>query len=133
MTVSAAVPNTYHQLAALRGTRCSETSRMGAANCRRRSNHSPICEIRRMEVSFRRARHFARVNGDQTVLHFGRIFKEAALRRTRSARAVAVISSAVARAHEQAGLREPAHRTPQVRTVDSKYLELVASNAPHPA
>src|SRR5258708_30034877 len=50
-TTSAALPNTYHQLAVLRGTGCSETSRIGAASCNRRSNHSPTCVIRRRTVA----------------------------------------------------------------------------------
>ena len=47
-TISAALPNTYHQLAVLRGTRCSDTSRMGAASCRRWSNHLEIRKIMRI-------------------------------------------------------------------------------------
>ena len=50
-TTSAALPNTYHQLAVFRGTGCSAASRMGAASCRRRSNHSPIFAIMRMAAS----------------------------------------------------------------------------------
>src|SRR5215472_9298001 len=37
------------------------------------------------------------------------------------------------RAHEQAGLRKPAHRAAQMRTVNCKDLELIARNPPHPA
>jgi hypothetical protein len=50
-TVSAALPNTYHQLAVLRGTGCSAASRIGAASCRRWSNHFPIRVIMRMAAS----------------------------------------------------------------------------------
>src|SRR4029077_592688 len=68
-----------------------------------------------------------------TVLHLRRIFKEPALWRTRSTRAVAVIRSAMAGTHEQTGLRKPADRTTQVRAIDRKNLKLLAFDATHPA
>src|ERR1700739_3749548 len=58
-----------------------------------------------------RRRHFAGLNRNQPVLHFVRIFEQTALRRTRRARAVAVICTTMARAHEEAGLRKPAKWT----------------------
>ena len=39
----------------------------------------------------------------------------------------------MARAHEQAGLRKPAHGAAQVRAIDGKNLELLSFDAPHPA
>src|SRR5260370_135590 len=56
-----------------------------------------------------------------------------AFRRARSARTVAIVRSAVARAHEQAGLRKPTHGAAQVRAIDGKNLELLSFDAPHPA
>jgi len=41
----AALPNTLPPTGGVLGTGCSETSRMGAASCNRRSNHAPICAI----------------------------------------------------------------------------------------
>src|SRR5262249_58353503 len=79
------------------------------------------------------SRQLAGLDGDEPVLNFVRIFEKPAFRRTGCTRAVAVISSAMTRAHEQTGLREPAHRTAQMRTVDCKNLELISFNPPHPA
>ena len=52
------------------------------------------------------------------------VLEEPAWRRARGARAVGVVGAAVARAHEEARLREPAHRTAEVRAVDREDLEL---------
>ena len=46
-----------------------------------------------------------------------------ARRRAGGARAVGVVDAAVARAHEEAGLGEPAHRAAEVRAVDGEHLE----------
>src|SRR5262249_52664645 len=50
---------------------------------------------------------------------------EAARRRAGGALAVGVVDAAVARAHEQARLLEPGHRTAQVGAVDGEDQELV--------
>src|SRR5262249_47599164 len=85
----------------------------------------------------RRARagrgHFASLNRDQTVVHFVWIFEQTALRRARGARAVAVVCSAMTRAHEEPGLRKPTNATAKVRAVDGEDLESLAFDAPHPA
>ena len=39
----------------------------------------------------------------------------------------------MARAHEEARLREPSNRAAEVRAVHRKHLELLAFDAPHPA
>src|SRR5258707_1317380 len=80
-----------------------------------------------------RRRQFTRLNSDEAVFDFVRIFEQPALRRTGGTRAVAVIRAAVARAHEQAGLRKPADGAAQVRAIDGKNLELFAGDAPDPA
>src|SRR5207253_1845111 len=80
-----------------------------------------------------RSRQFASLNRNHTVLHLVRILEQPAFRRARSARTVAIVRSAVAGAHEQAGLRKPTHRAAQVRAIDGKNLELFAFDAPHPA
>src|ERR1700756_4849134 len=80
-----------------------------------------------------RRRQFTRLNSDETVFDFVRIFEQPALRRTGGTRAVAVIRSAVAWAHEQTGLRKPADWAAQVRAIDRENLELIAGDAPDPA
>ena len=61
------------------------------------------------------------------------VLEEAARRRAGGARAVRVVGAAVAGAHEEPRLREPAHRAAEVRAVDGEDLELLAGDAPHPA
>src|SRR5205085_8926053 len=51
--------------------------------------------------------------------------EQAARRRAGGALAVGVINAAVARAHEQAGLRKPGHRTAEVGAVDGEDEELI--------
>src|SRR5262249_6068806 len=74
----------------------------------------------------------AGLNNDLAFLKFPRIFDKPALRRSRGARTVAVVHSAVTRTHEQTRLREPANRTSQMHAVDGKDLKLIALNAPAP-
>src|SRR6185295_3280078 len=69
---------------------------------------------------------------EHAVLDLVGILEQTTLGRPRGARAVAVVRPAVARTHEEAGLREPADRAAQVRAVDREHLELVARDAPHP-
>src|SRR5262249_59997379 len=61
------------------------------------------------------------------------VLEEAAGRRAGGAGAVLVVGPAVTRAHEQARLGEPPHRTAEVRAVDREDLELLALDAAHPA
>ena len=48
-------------------------------------------------------------------------------------RTIRIVNAAVARTHEQVGLREPAHRTSEVRAIDRKDLEILAVQVSHPA
>src|SRR5215469_15529066 len=80
-----------------------------------------------------RRRKLAGLDGDQAVLDFVGILEKSPFWRARRARAVTVVSAAMARAHEQAGLWKPPHGAAQVRTVDGKNLKLIAVNAAHPA
>src|SRR6267378_211200 len=64
---------------------------------------------------------------------FVRIFETPSLLRARCTRAVAIIRSAVARAHEQTGLRKPTNRAAEMRAINGKNLELIASHTPDPA
>ena len=73
------------------------------------------------------------VNREHSVFDFVRIFEEPALRRSRRARAIAVVCAAVTRTHEQAGLREPADGAAEMCAVDGKHLKLIARDAAHPA
>src|SRR5262249_54997208 len=75
----------------------------------------------------------AALNRNQPVLDLVRIFEQAALRRTRGTRAVAVICSAMARAHEQTRLGKPANRTAEVRAVHGEDLEFITLDTPDPA
>jgi len=61
------------------------------------------------------------------------VFKESALRRTRSAGTVFVVSSSVARAQKELGFREPAHWATKVCAIDGKHLKCCARNAANPA
>ena len=45
---------------------------------------------------------------------------------------VRIVDTAMARAHEEVGLREPAHRTSEVRTIDRKDLEILPIQVPNP-
>src|SRR5258708_20193358 len=73
-----------------------------------------------------------RLNCDQAVFHFIGIFEKTALRRPGSPRAVAIISSTVAGAHEQSRLRKPAHWAAKMRAVYGENLKQFAFDAPHP-
>src|SRR5215467_8060892 len=72
------------------------------------------------------------LNNDLAFLNLPRIFNKPALRRSRCARAVAVVDAAVTRTHEQTGLREPANRASQMHAVDGKHLKFIGSDIPHP-
>src|SRR5256885_11708054 len=61
------------------------------------------------------------------------VFEKAPRRRPRGARAIFVVDPAVARAHEQTRLREPAHWAAEVRAVDREDLEPVTLDVAHPA
>ncbi len=130
-TVSAALPKTYHQLADLRGTGCSVASRIAPPICSRCSNQSPMRLLaltsaapRLAGCAGRKRRQLSGFNHQLAVLHFVLVLEQSALRRPGSARAILVVHAAVARAHEQARLREPAHRASEVRAVDGEDLEL---------
>src|SRR5262249_5906596 len=61
------------------------------------------------------------------------VLEQTTRRRPGSARAVLVIRAAVTRAHEEARLREPAHRTSEVRAIHGEHLKSFTVDAPHPA
>ena len=89
-TISAALPKTYHQLAVLRGTGCSAASRIGAASCRRWSNHSATCgdqahggPLRRVSALGPRSSASRRRGSSACRLHFVAVLEQAALRRSR--------------------------------------------------
>jgi len=66
-------------------------------------------------------------------LNFVGVFKEAALWRTGGASAILVIDAAVARTHEEAGLRKPANGTAEMHAIDGKDLKGVIVDAADPA
>ncbi len=72
-------------------------------------------------------KQFARLDVQVPIEDLERVFEQAALRRPGCARAVPVICSAVARAHEKARLRKPPHRAAQVRAINREYLEPAVS------
>ena len=61
------------------------------------------------------------------------ILEQTALRRAGCARAIFVVGAAVAGAHEEVRLWEPAHRTAKVRAVDGEDLKLIALHMANPA
>src|SRR5260370_20232894 len=77
------------------------------------------------------------VTGVQTcalpIFNLAGIFKQATFWRSRRAGTVLVVSAAMARAHEQIRLCEPANWTSEVRAIDREDLELLAVNIPYPA
>src|ERR1700752_570504 len=78
-------------------------------------------------------RKLTRLNRDDAVLNFVRIFEEPPFGRPRGPRAIAVVRSAVTWTHEEAGLRKPTDRAAQMRAIDGKGLELLSRDAPYPA
>ena len=77
--------------------------------------------------------HLARVDQQIPMLHLVAIFKQAALRRPGGAGTVRIVDAAVARAHEQARLREPTDRTTQMRAIDREDLELLSRRRDAPS
>src|SRR5262249_26480802 len=61
------------------------------------------------------------------------VFEQSARRRARGARAVLVVRAAVAGAHEQARLLEPAHRASEMRAIHREDLIPVTVDVAHPA
>ena len=61
------------------------------------------------------------------------VFEQSAFWRAGGAGAVLVIRTAMARAHEQAGLREPANGTPEMRAIDRKDLKCLPVHVSNPA
>src|SRR5690242_4670123 len=53
-------------------------------------------------------------------------------RRARGHRAVLIVDPSVARAHEEAGVRQPAYRAAEVRAVDRESCELLLGVAAQP-
>src|SRR5215467_2683843 len=134
-SVSVALPNTYHHDALLRGTWCSITGRTMAPSPARSSSHWLTDRIKGTWPS-----HLAGESGklaaadpELTLADLVLVLEEPARRRSGGARAVLVVDAAVTGAHEELGLREPAHGTAKVGTVDREDLEALAVDAPHPA
>src|SRR5262249_17918584 len=74
-----------------------------------------------------------RLDPELLPLEAPRILEQPTLGRTRRTRAIRVVGAAVAGAHEEVRLGEPAHRTAEVGTVDGEDLEPVLVDAPDPA
>src|SRR5271166_980147 len=131
-SVSAALPKTYHQLADLRGTGWAIVSRMKPPSCNLRSNQSAILSNLDIRSSSHPGRQLSGFDQQLPAFHLVGILEQAARRRAGGARAILVVHAAMARTHEQSGLREPAHRASQVGAVDSENLKLLALNAADP-
>src|SRR5580704_2243194 len=80
-----------------------------------------------------RCGHLAGFDEYLSAVYFVVVFEQATFGRARSASTILVINSSMARAHEQAGLREPADRTSEVRTIDSEYLIRLSVHVTNPA
>src|SRR5262245_34608504 len=131
-----ALPNTYHQLAELRGTRWVSTGPMAAPRPARSSSHPRSrCQVFIARVSHRsrERRQLSPAHAELAVADLVLVLEQPPRRRAGSARAVLVVDAAMTRAHEQPRLREPANRAAEVRAVDREDLELVAALSPHPA
>src|SRR5262245_49703352 len=130
-----ALPNTYHQLAEERGTRWASTGPSVASRPARSSIHRFTRRTMAMGGSdgARQGGELTAPHPELTVAHLVLVLEQAARRRPRRMGAVLVVHAAVARAHEQARLREPAHRAAEVRAVDREDLELLGLHAAHPA
>src|SRR5262252_8438704 len=134
-SVSVALPNTYHHDALLRGTWCSITGRTMAPSPARSSSHWLTDRI-----NGTRASHLAGEGGklaaadpELALADLVLVLEEPARRRSRGTRAVLVVDAAVTGAHEELGLREPAHGTAEMRAVDGEDLEALRVDAPDPA
>src|ERR1700727_107445 len=77
--------------------------------------------------------HLARLDLKISFEDLERVLEQASLWWARRARAVLVVSSAMARAHKEPRLRKPSHGTAQVRAIDREYLEAIAIDVTHPA
>src|SRR5262249_1226636 len=134
-SVSVALPNTYHQDALLRGTWCSITGRTMAPSPARSSSHWLTDRITDMRASHRAGEggKLAAADPELALADLVLVLEEPARRRSRGARAVLVVDAAMTGAHEELGLREPAHGTAEVRAVDGEDLEALPVDAPHPA
>src|SRR5262249_43734251 len=81
----------------------------------------------------RQRRELAAAYPELPVTHLVLVLEQPTRRRPRGPRAVLVIRAAVAGAHEEPRLREPAHRAAEGRAVDREHLELLAADPPPPA
>src|SRR5207245_741407 len=79
------------------------------------------------------SRELTSTHPELTLANLVVVLVEAPRRRPRGARAIFVVDPAVARAHEQTCLREPAHWTAEVRAVDREELEPITLDVAHPA
>src|SRR5215475_11284791 len=61
------------------------------------------------------------------------VLEQCSRRRARRARPIFVVDAAVARAHEELRLREPANGTSEVGAIDREDLKAVTIHTPHPA
>jgi hypothetical protein len=77
--------------------------------------------------------HFAGLDKKVSTLDLVVVLKQSALRRPRGPRTVLVVSTPVARTHEEVRLSKPANRAAQMRAINSEYLEGLAVNVPNPA
>src|SRR5262249_37423243 len=86
----------------------------------------------RLAGRLRECRNLTALNQKLAAFDFEIVLEKSARRRTRSARAIGIIRATVTRAHQQARLGKPTHRTAKVRAVDGKNLKLVRRNPAEP-
>src|SRR5580704_4017415 len=80
-----------------------------------------------------RCRHFAGSNEQFSAVDFVVVFEQPTFWRAGRTRAILVIGSSMARAHEQIRLREPTDWTSEVCTIDCEYLETRPIHVANPA
>src|ERR1700734_1859942 len=77
--------------------------------------------------------HLAGFDQKPSAINLVVIFEQSAFGGAGSARTILIINATMARAHEQARLRKPAHRTPQMRAVDGEDLKILPVHVANPA
>ena len=79
------------------------------------------------------SRHFTGFDEKSSIFNFVAVLEQAALGRSRGARTVLVIGSAVTETHKETRLWKPSNRASQVRAVDGKDLEDLIIHPTNPA
>src|SRR5271169_5056354 len=69
---------------------------------------------------------------DLSLAHANRVLEQSARRRTGGHAAVGIVDASMTGTHEEVGLRQPSHRTSEMRTVDREGDKAAGLHAPQP-